>query len=117
MAGLQTPIVVSHGEGFADSSQKGDLSQALAAMRYVDNRGQPTETYPLNPNGSPGGITSVTTDRWALHGDDASRRARIPLGIAILASQRLGREFTLDAHVPQCAQVGWAKILLFVVVD
>jgi phosphoribosylformylglycinamidine synthase len=31
-------------------------------MRFVDNRGQATETYPFNPNGSPGGITSVTTD-------------------------------------------------------
>jgi len=61
MAGLQTPIAVSHGEGFADFSQKGDLTKAIAAMRYVDNRGQPTEVYPLNPNGSPGGITSVTT--------------------------------------------------------
>ena len=61
MAGLQTPIAVSHGEGFADFSQKGDLAKAIAAMRYVDNRGQPTEIYPLNPNGSPGGITSVTT--------------------------------------------------------
>jgi phosphoribosylformylglycinamidine synthase len=30
-------------------------------MRYVDHRGTPTETYPLNPNGSPGGITGLTT--------------------------------------------------------
>ena len=61
MAGLQTPIAVSHGEGFADFSQKGDLSKTIAAMRYVDNKGQPTEVYPYNPNGSPGGMTSVTT--------------------------------------------------------
>lgn len=61
MEGLQTPIVVSHGEGFADFSQKGNLYQALVAMRYVDHTGQPTEIYPLNPNGSPRGITSVTT--------------------------------------------------------
>ena len=61
MAGLQTPIAIAHGEGFADFSQKGDQSKAIVAMRYVDHRGQPTETYPLNPNGSPGGITSVTT--------------------------------------------------------
>ena len=61
MAGLQTPIAVSHGEGFADFSQQGDIDQALAALRYVDNTGQPTEIYPYNPNGSPGGITSVTT--------------------------------------------------------
>ena len=30
-------------------------------MRYIDHDGKPTETYPLNPNGSPDGITSVTT--------------------------------------------------------
>jgi phosphoribosylformylglycinamidine synthase len=61
MAGLRTPIAVSHGEGFADFSQKGDIGKAIAAMRYVDNKGQPTEIYPYNPNGSPQGLTSVTT--------------------------------------------------------
>ncbi len=30
-------------------------------MRYVDGDGQPTEQYPLNPNGSPQGLTAVTT--------------------------------------------------------
>ncbi|MDL2284012.1 phosphoribosylformylglycinamidine synthase [Oxalobacter sp. OttesenSCG-928-P03] len=62
MTGLRTPIVVSHGEGFADFSRQGDISRAHVAMRYVDNYGMPTEVYPFNPNGSPHGITSVTTD-------------------------------------------------------
>ncbi|HYC43636.1 MAG TPA: phosphoribosylformylglycinamidine synthase [Noviherbaspirillum sp.] len=61
MAGTQTPIAVAHGEGFADFSQTGDINQALVAMRWIDNKGQTTETYPFNPNGSPHGITSVTT--------------------------------------------------------
>lgn len=61
MAGLQAPIAISHGEGFADFSQKGDIAKAIVAMRYLDNKGQPTEVYPYNPNGSPAGITSVTT--------------------------------------------------------
>ncbi|MCG2584683.1 phosphoribosylformylglycinamidine synthase [Massilia sp. TS11] len=61
MAGTQTPIAVAHGEGFADFSQTGDIGQALAALRYVDNRGQATEAYPFNPNGSPAGLTAVTT--------------------------------------------------------
>ncbi|MCM1512620.1 MAG: phosphoribosylformylglycinamidine synthase [Oxalobacter formigenes] len=61
MAGLRTPIVVSHGEGFADFSRQGDMEKVHVAMRYVDHNGLPTETYPFNPNGSPGGITSVTT--------------------------------------------------------
>jgi len=36
-------------------------SKAIVAMRFVDNRGAATEVYPLNPSGSPGGITGLTT--------------------------------------------------------
>ncbi|HJW54209.1 MAG TPA: phosphoribosylformylglycinamidine synthase, partial [Burkholderiaceae bacterium] len=61
MAGTQTAIAVAHGEGFADFTQTGDINEAIMAMRFVDNKGQATETYPYNPNGSPRGITSVTT--------------------------------------------------------
>jgi phosphoribosylformylglycinamidine synthase len=62
MAGTQAPIAIAHGEGFADFSLTGDINAANKAMRFVDNRGQATEVYPFNPNGSPGGLTSVTTD-------------------------------------------------------
>ena len=62
MAGTQAPIAIAHGEGFADFSLTGDLNAVKQAMRFVDNRGQATEVYPFNPNGSPGGLTSVTTD-------------------------------------------------------
>ncbi|WP_159916429.1 phosphoribosylformylglycinamidine synthase [Pantoea sp. 18069] len=61
MAGSRLPIAVAHGEGFANFSERGNAAQALAAMRYVDNHGQPTEQYPFNPNGSAGGLTAVTT--------------------------------------------------------
>jgi phosphoribosylformylglycinamidine synthase len=61
MAGSRLPIAVAHGEGFADFSQRGDSSKILPAMRFVDYRGQPTEAYPANPNGSPAGLTAVTT--------------------------------------------------------
>ncbi|MDH0867008.1 phosphoribosylformylglycinamidine synthase [Mitsuaria sp. GD03876] len=61
MAGSRLPIAVAHGEGFADFSQRGNPDQVLRAMRYVDGDGQPTEQYPLNPNGSPQGLTAVTT--------------------------------------------------------
>jgi phosphoribosylformylglycinamidine synthase len=61
MSGSQSPIAIAHGEGYADFSQTGDIDKAIVAMRYVDNHGRPTERYPLNPNGSPQGITSVTT--------------------------------------------------------
>jgi phosphoribosylformylglycinamidine synthase len=61
MAGSRLPVAVSHGEGFADFSQRGDAKTVHRAMRFVDHAGQPTEAYPFNPNGSPGGLTSVTT--------------------------------------------------------
>ncbi|WP_192498810.1 phosphoribosylformylglycinamidine synthase [Ornithinimicrobium pratense] len=61
MAGSQIPIAVAHGEGRADFSAQGDPSAVLAAMRYVDHGGRPTTAYPANPNGSPGGLTAVTT--------------------------------------------------------
>ena len=61
MAGSRLPIAVAHGEGFANFSERGNAAHALAAMRFVDNHGQPTEQYPFNPNGSAGGLTAVTT--------------------------------------------------------
>ena len=61
MAGSRLPIAVAHGEGYADFSQRGDAAKVRAVMRFVDHHGKATETYPLNPNGSPGGLTAVTT--------------------------------------------------------
>ncbi len=61
LAGSRLPIAVAHGEGFADFSQRGDAGKVHAALRFVDHHGQPTEAYPANPNGSPGGLTAVTT--------------------------------------------------------
>ncbi len=61
MSGTQAPIAIAHGEGYADFSLTGDIDEALVAMRFIDNKGHASETYPYNPNGSPEGITSVTT--------------------------------------------------------
>jgi phosphoribosylformylglycinamidine synthase len=63
MAGSRIPIAVAHGEGYAEFRNPRSLesAQALVALRYVDNHGRPTEWYPYNPNGSPGGITGLTT--------------------------------------------------------
>jgi phosphoribosylformylglycinamidine synthase len=63
MAGSRMPIVVAHGEGYADfgNAKKLKAAQPLVTMRYVDNYGKQTEVYPLNPNGSPQGITGLTT--------------------------------------------------------
>ena len=61
MAGSRLPIAVAHGEGFANFKYRGNPSKAIAAMRFVDNHGKPTEQYPFNPNGSADGLTAVTT--------------------------------------------------------
>ncbi len=61
MAGMRLPIAVAHGEGYANFADRGDQGQVLAAMRFTDHHGQPTQAYPLNPNGSPGGLTAVAT--------------------------------------------------------
>jgi len=61
MAGARLPIAVAHGEGYANFAHRGNAAQAMGAMRFVDNHGQSTEAYPFNPNGSPGGLTAVTT--------------------------------------------------------
>jgi phosphoribosylformylglycinamidine synthase len=65
MAGSIVPIAVAHGEGRAefgtDQQQTELVSAGQVAVRFVDHRGQPTQHYPENPNGSPQGITAVTT--------------------------------------------------------
>ncbi len=69
MAGARLPIAVAHGEGrpdFGEGRVSGVtpvqvLDSGLVVMRYVDNYGQPSETYPANPNGSALGITGLTT--------------------------------------------------------
>lgn len=61
MAGSRLPIAVAHGEGYANFKYRGQPDQAIAAMRFVDHFGAATEAYPFNPNGSPGGLTAVTT--------------------------------------------------------
>ena len=61
MAGSRLPIAVAHGEGYANFKHRGNPAKAIAAMRFTDNHGTVTEAYPFNPNGSPGGLTAVTT--------------------------------------------------------
>lgn len=64
MSGSRLPIVVSHGEGRVEVDSSVHLKaleqHKLIAMRYIDNFGQITQSYPANPNGSPNGITSLT---------------------------------------------------------
>lgn len=65
MEGSRLPVAVSHGEGRAEfrEGHSGEevLRKHLATLRFVDNYGDPTEIYPSNPNGSPLGISGLTT--------------------------------------------------------
>ncbi len=58
MGGSRLPVVVSHGEGRAVFASE---KRPPVALRFVDHRGNITTRYPMNPNGSPDGITGVTT--------------------------------------------------------
>jgi phosphoribosylformylglycinamidine synthase len=63
MAGARLGIAVAHGEGRVEFAGENGLAQTQAdgqhAMRYVDNYGKATSTYPSNPNGSPDGLTAL----------------------------------------------------------
>lgn len=65
MEGSKLPIAVAHGEGRAqwesEDSMKSFVDAGLVGAKYVDNYGVATERFPLNPNGSPNGITAITT--------------------------------------------------------
>ena len=62
MAGSRMPIAVAHGEGLAEYKSDQQRKQAHSMLRFVDHDGAATEQYPLNPNGSPEGLTGFTTD-------------------------------------------------------
>jgi len=65
MAGSVIPIAVAHGEGYTEfkdrASAEAFSKSGLVAGRFVDNHHAMTEHYPLNPNGSPLGMTALTT--------------------------------------------------------
>ena len=66
MKGSMIPVVVAHGEGrseFLNSYQyKSIIENDQVSMRFVDNNGNPTETYPYNSNGSPSGVTGFSSE-------------------------------------------------------
>ncbi len=68
MAGSKMPIAVAHGEGFAEFKEPSTTSavndvvaKKLVTMRFIDDASTPTISYPFNPNGSPQGITGLTS--------------------------------------------------------
>jgi phosphoribosylformylglycinamidine synthase len=65
MHGSVLPVAVAHGEGRAEFAEgaapQGLFESRLVPLQFVDNREQPTEVYPANPNGSPLGIAGLCT--------------------------------------------------------
>ena len=65
MEGARLPVPVAHGEGRAEFADPADLERLAAesrvSARFVDGRGAPACTYPANPNGSPGGVTALSS--------------------------------------------------------
>ena len=62
MEGSRIPVAVAHGEGRAEFDSAVDQAAARVALRYVDGDGRIATQYPLNPNGSPDGITGLCSD-------------------------------------------------------
>jgi phosphoribosylformylglycinamidine synthase len=62
MEGFVIPVPVAHGAGRAEFENTSDMDNSLVAVRYVNNNHEPTQMYPLNPNGSPQGITGLTSE-------------------------------------------------------
>ena len=60
MQGSRIPVVVAHGEGRMAFADPRDIDRVQACLRFVDTEGLPAERYPLNPNGSPDGLTGLT---------------------------------------------------------
>ncbi len=62
MAGSRIPVAVAHGEGRAEFDSAVDQAAARVALRYVDGDGNVATHYPQNPNGSPDGITGLSSE-------------------------------------------------------
>ena len=62
MEGSLLPVAVAHGEGRVTDGDALERCRERVCLRYVDADGQPTETYPANPNGSLRGTTGLTSE-------------------------------------------------------
>ena len=65
MQGSVMPIAVSHGEGRVEFSSPNELAKLnrsnQVTLRFLENNLQVASLYPANPNGSPEGISGVTS--------------------------------------------------------
>jgi phosphoribosylformylglycinamidine synthase len=59
MSGALIPVAIAHGEGRAEFAESAAIETVMAAQ-YTNNHGQPTQHYPLNPNGSTQAVAAVS---------------------------------------------------------
>ena len=98
MAGSRLPIAVSHGEGRAAFDAPGHAERAKVAMRFVDGNGDIAIRYPANPNGSPDGITGLTSD-------DGRSTLLMP------HPERVHRSLQMSWHPPEWGEASpWLRI-------
>ncbi|KAG0147644.1 hypothetical protein CROQUDRAFT_454686 [Cronartium quercuum f. sp. fusiforme G11] len=104
LQGSSLPIAVSHGEGRVDfSHHQVNTPTLLPAMQYIDRvKGQPTESYPANPNGSVYGITGF-------HAADGRILALMPHPERVITTE--SNSWVSDEIRRQCGRVGpWFKM-------
>jgi phosphoribosylformylglycinamidine synthase len=110
MAGSRLPIAVAHGEGYAEFASSQQRAQRAAARRAALRRQsrRRNRNYPYNPNGSPAGITSLTTadGRFTVLMPHPERVFRT---VQNSWHPTAGARMAVAAHVPQCAQMGGVK--------
>jgi len=98
MAGSRIPIAVAHGEGRAHFESPAQLEHARVTLGYVDNDGELTERYPLNPNGSPHGVTGLCSE-------DGRATIMMP------HPERVFRTVTNSWHPPEWGEKGpWLRM-------
>ena len=74
MEGWQIPVAVAHGEGRAHLREllKKPFKKNQDSNSVYEHKGAVASSYPLNPNGSPEGITGLTSRDGQSNNHDAS---------------------------------------------
>jgi phosphoribosylformylglycinamidine synthase subunit PurQ / glutaminase len=68
LGGQVLEMPVGHGEGRPLLCETTPNPAARAVLRFCDAQGRPTDHYPENPNGAPGGVTGITDETGMILG-------------------------------------------------
>lgn len=98
MVGSQLPVALAHGEGRAVFDDPALAEEAKVALGFIDNTGEMSEGYPMNPNGSAFGVTGLCND-------DGRVTIMMP------HPERVFRSVTNSWHPPQWGERGpWLRM-------